>query len=34
MAASAIVVERLRKHFGEVTALVALPHAVRYRRAV
>jgi hypothetical protein len=24
----------LRKRFGEVTPLVALPHAVRYRRAV
>jgi len=35
MAANAIVVERLRKRFDEVTAMVAVTVAVRlYRRAV
>jgi hypothetical protein len=34
MAANAIVVEGLRKRFDEVTAMVAVPLAVRlYRRA-
>jgi hypothetical protein len=35
MAANAILVEGLRKRFGELTALVAVPLAVRlYSRAV